>query len=171
MSEELHIPIDCIAGTSMGSVIGGLYAAGMTTNGLEQAIEDIDWGGVFSDEPDRTHRTLRRKSDDQLFLVKKKARVKEGEVNIAAALIQGQKFNLVLSELTLAVHGIHDFDQLEIPFRAVATDITNGQQEEDGPKHQTTSVPPPPQPRGSHFYPPLPTTRVKPIYDATPAYL
>jgi len=124
--EELRIPIDCIAGTSMGSIIGGLYASGMSTDDLERAINEIDWAGVFQDEADRAERTFRRKSDDLLFLVKKKARVKDGKVNIGEALIQGQKFDLVLSELTLPVHGVHDFDKLRIPFRAVATDITNG---------------------------------------------
>ena len=71
--EELKIPIDCIAGTSMGSVIGGLYASGMSTADLETAIAEIDWDGVFQDSPERKDRTFRRKQDDLLFLVKKKA--------------------------------------------------------------------------------------------------
>ena len=126
--EELRIPIDCIAGTSMGSVMGGLYASGMTTDELAAAVEHIDWEGVFDDEPDRVARTFRRKADDLLFLIKRKPRVKDGDVKISSGLVQGQKFDLVLSELTLGVKKIGRFDQLDIPFRAVATDITNGQE-------------------------------------------
>ena len=69
--EEFRIPIDCIAGTSMGSVMGGLYASGMTTEDLATAVDQIDWDGVFNDEPARADRTFRRKADDLLFLVKK----------------------------------------------------------------------------------------------------
>ncbi len=126
--EELRIPIDCIAGTSMGSVIGGLYASGMSVDDLEDAIADIDWAGVFKDAPERANRTMRRKSDDLLFLMKKKVRIKDGGVSAGGSLIQGQKFDLVLSELTLSVHDVDDFNELMIPFRAVATDITTGQQ-------------------------------------------
>ena len=126
--EELRVPIDCIAGTSMGSIIAGLYASGMTPADIQQALADIDWEGVFQDKPERADRTFRRKTDDLLFLVEEKPGVKDGEINIASAMIQGQKFNLALKRLTLPVTDIKDFDQLRIPFRAVATDITTGDQ-------------------------------------------
>lgn len=126
--EQLRVPIDCIAGTSMGSVIGGLYASGMSTAELEEAIAQIDWHDVFHDHPERANRSFRRKTDDLLYLIKQKPRIKEGHVNFGSALVQGQKFDLVLSDLTLPVRDVKDFDALKIPFRAVATDISNGQE-------------------------------------------
>jgi len=126
--ERLRIPIDYIAGTSMGAVVGGLYAAGMSPGEIEQAIEDIDWDDIFRDQPPREERRFRRKQDDQLFLIKQRpgVREREREVNIVPALIQGQKLDLALHKLTLPVSDVTDFDDLRIPFRAVATDVVEG---------------------------------------------
>jgi len=124
--EDHNIPIDYIAGTSMGSIIAGLYASGMTPTEIETAVANIDWETIFSDDQDRQERSVRRKSDDFLFLMRLQAGLKDGSVNVSTALIQGQKFDLVLTELTLPVANITDFDQLPIPFRAVATDIATG---------------------------------------------
>lgn len=126
--QALRVPIDCIAGTSMGSIIGGLYASGLSTAELERVIAEIDWANVFDDDPERADRSFRRKTDDRLYLVKEKARVKDGRLNIGSALVQGQKFDLVLADLTLPVRDIDNFDALKIPFRAVATDISNGRE-------------------------------------------
>jgi len=124
--EQLNVPIDYIAGTSMGSVIGGLYAAGFTPEEIEQQIRRIDWDAVFIDEPVRAARSMQRKREDANLLAKTKPRVKEGKINLAPALIQGQKLGLELRKLTLPVAHIQDFDQLSIPFRAVATDAMTG---------------------------------------------
>ncbi len=67
--EENQIPIDYIAGTSMGSIIGGLYATGMSPDEILTAVESIDWDGVFADLPARQERSFRRKRDDDLYLV------------------------------------------------------------------------------------------------------
>ncbi len=127
--ERLRVPIDYVAGTSMGAVVGGLYASGMSPRQIEEAIEGIDWDDIFRDEPAREDRRYRRKQDDRLFLVKQRPGVKEREreVNLVPALIQGQKLDLALRRLTLPVAGVSDFDRLRIPFRAVATDVESGQ--------------------------------------------
>jgi NTE family protein len=126
--EELRIPVDYIAGTSMGSIVGGLYASGMSVDEIEQALVDIQWEDIFSDLQPREERRFRRKLDDYLYLVRHRIGINDqkGEINLAPALIQGQKFDLVLRRYLLPVSAVRDFDELRIPFRAVATDIVSG---------------------------------------------
>jgi len=126
--EELRIPVDYIAGTSMGSIVGGLYASGMSVDEIEQALVDIQWEDIFSDLQPREERRFRRKVDDYLYLVRHRIGINDqkGEINLAPALIQGQKFDLVLRRYLLPVSAVRDFDELRIPFRAVATDIVSG---------------------------------------------
>ncbi|HMM77739.1 MAG TPA: patatin-like phospholipase family protein [Gammaproteobacteria bacterium] len=125
--EELKIPIDVIAGTSMGSIVGGLYAAGYTPEQIEHELNTIDWDAIFDDNPPRADQPWRRKRDDDGYLVKYKLGFGEGEVKFPFGVVQGQKFDLELTRLLLSVAGVTDFDQLRIPFRAVATDIGTGE--------------------------------------------
>lgn len=126
--EALGIPVDYIAGTSMGSIVGGLYAMGMSPDEIEGVIEEIDWDGIFDDEAEREDRRLRRKDDDRTFLIKGKAGVieRQRKIELVPALVQGQKLDLALRRYTLPASQIRDFDHLRIPFRAVATDIETG---------------------------------------------
>jgi len=124
--EELRIPVDYVAGTSMGSIIGGLYASGMTPDQIETALKEMDWDNVFSDRPPRIDRPFRRKRDDDLYLVKAKPGFNDGKLTFPSGAIQGQKFDLALRQLVRHVSTVSDFDQLAIPFRAVASDIGTG---------------------------------------------
>jgi NTE family protein len=126
--EEMQVPIDYVAGTSMGSIIGGLYASGMSPQEIEREIQKIDWRDVFVDEPNREDRSFRRKQDDALYVFKAKPGFKRGEVKLPLAYVHGQKFDLQLNRLTGRVNEVKDFDQLPIPFRAVATDLETGQE-------------------------------------------
>jgi NTE family protein len=126
--EELRIPVDYIAGNSMGAIVGGLYASGMTPAEIAHELKTIDWVDVFEDDPPRPERSFRRKRDDDLYLVKPKMGFSDGEVKFPMAFIQGQKFDLQLSRLTLHVADVHDFGALPIPFRAVAADIETGRE-------------------------------------------
>jgi NTE family protein len=126
--EEMRIPIDYVAGTSMGSIIGGLYASGMSPQEIEREIQSIDWKDVFIDEPNREDRSFRRKQDDRLYVFKAKPGFSEGKVKLPLAYVHGQKFDLQLNRLTLPVSQIKDFDRLPIPFRAVATDLETGKE-------------------------------------------
>ena len=117
--EELRIPIDCIAGTSMGSVVGGLYASGMDAEEIEREIRAMNWDDLFHDDPTRKDRSFRRKRDDDLYAFKAKIGVHEGQIKIPLAYIRGQKFDLMLNRLTLPVVGIDDFDRLPVPYRAI----------------------------------------------------
>lgn len=127
--EELKIPIDCIAGTSMGSIIGGLYASGMSTDTLQRSLLAIDWDDAFNDDPVREHLPFRRKREDRDFLVKSAPGISDrGELKLPSGLVEGQKLELILKKLSLPSDNaeIRDFDDLSIPFRAVATDIVTG---------------------------------------------
>ena len=125
--EELHIPIDYIAGNSMGAIVGGLYAAGFTPDEIGHELKTIDWDDTFLDEPQRSDRSFRRKLDDNLYMVKPRLGLSdEGEVKTPLAYIHGQKFDLQLSRLTVRAANIHDFNKLPIPFHAVATDLETG---------------------------------------------
>ena len=125
--EEMRIPVDCIAGTSMGAIVGGLYATGMNPDEIERELVAMDWDHIFDDAPPRPERPFRRKRDDDNYLVKKYAGYEKGKIELPLGWVHGQKFDVELSRLTQPVAGITDFDKLTIPFRAVATNIETGQ--------------------------------------------
>ncbi len=119
--ERQGVPIDCVVGTSMGSIVGGLYAQGMSPAEIRDAMVAIDWDDIFSDEPPRSQKPFRRKRDDDAYLVKYRAGFDDGKLKLPLAVIQGQKFDLALLRLTARAENVHDFDRLPIPYRAVAT--------------------------------------------------
>lgn len=125
--EQQGIQVDAIAGTSMGAVIGGLYAAGYSAEELERIALDMDWGQVLSDQPPRKDIPFRRKQDDRDFLVKQKLSFRDdGSLGLPIGVIQGQNLGMMLEKLFVHTSDTRDFDRLAIPFRAVATDITTG---------------------------------------------
>jgi NTE family protein len=124
--EELQVPVDFIAGTSMGAVVGGLYASGMSPAELRQVIEDIDWVNAFDDVPPRRDLSFLRKRDDFDFLTRLRLYIKDWKIALPKGFIQGQKITNILAGLTLPVAAVHDFDALPIPFRAMATDASTG---------------------------------------------
>ncbi|MES2868097.1 MAG: patatin-like phospholipase family protein [Pseudomonadota bacterium] len=126
--EEQGIHIDAIAGTSMGAVIGGLYASGYKIEELEKLALGIDWQQALSDAPAREDIPFRRKQDDRDFLVKQKLSFRDdGSLGLPLGVIQGQNLSLLLESLLAHSSDIRDFDKLPIPFRAVATDIVSGE--------------------------------------------
>ena len=125
--ERQRIPVDVIAGTSMGAVVGGLYASGMTAAELEMLVGSLDWAAALSDEPGRKDLSFRRKQDDSEFPVDLELGLRGGDLVLPQGVIQGQKLDLLLRKLTLHVSRVQDFDQLPIPFRAIASDIERGE--------------------------------------------
>jgi NTE family protein len=125
--EEHRVPIDYIAGTSMGSIVGGLYASGMSTDELESVISEVDWADAFVDRIPRKDRSFRRKRDDDLYLVKNKPGVAPGGFRFPPGILDGQKVDILLKKYTLPVVTVRNFDDLSIPFRAVAADIATGE--------------------------------------------
>ena len=125
--EENNVPIDYIAGTSMGAIVGGLYSSGLDAQEIEDALGEIDWDDVFDDRPARSDRSFRRKRDDDLYLAKMKPGFNQRRFTLPRGLVQGQKIDLALAKLIAPVAMVSHFDQLPIPFRAVASDIATGE--------------------------------------------
>jgi NTE family protein len=124
--EELRVPVDCIAGTSMGAIVGGLYASGLSPAQIEEAMEKVDWVDLFNDRPPRADLSYRRKQDDSSDFIDFELGLKGGRVVLPRGLIAGQKIGFLLQSITLRSAAIDDFDRLPIPFRAVATDLGSG---------------------------------------------
>ncbi len=125
--EELRVPIDCIAGTSAGSIIGGVYASGMSPEEMEKVVLGADWGTVFQDSAPRQDQSFDRKREDLRGLWDLELGVGKGGVKVPSGIFAGQEVNALLRRLTTSAVGVRSFDDLQIPFRAVATDLTNGE--------------------------------------------
>ncbi|HEX4823929.1 MAG TPA: patatin-like phospholipase family protein [Candidatus Polarisedimenticolaceae bacterium] len=124
--EEYHVPVDMIVGTSMGSIVGGLYASGWTSKEIEDQIITINWGGVFNDRLTRQEMTFRRKDEQSRFLIPIKLRFRDWKPYIPPAVIGGQNLELLFQGLEIQTTGERDFDKLPIPYRAVASDLATG---------------------------------------------
>ena len=124
--DDLGVHVDAIAGTSMGAVVGGLYASGLSGREIESLMTAVNWSDAFRDRPERKDLNFRRKAEDLNFLVKFPLGLRGGDFLLPKALIQGQKLNQILRRLTLPVAGVRDFDALPIRFRALATDLETG---------------------------------------------
>ena len=125
--EELRVPIDCIAGTSAGSIVGGIYASGTSVAEMEEVIVGSDWGRLFQDRPPRKDEAFGRKIQDLRGLWALELGVGKGGVKLPSGIFAGQEVNALLRRLTLRAVGTESFDELEIPFRAVATDLKTGE--------------------------------------------
>ena len=125
--EEMRIPIDYIGGTSMGSIVGGLYAAGMDPDKLEEVLLTLDWEAAFRDRPKREDLNFRRKEDGDDYPIRLELGIRDWKLRMPKGLLQGQNLNAILTSLTLPVATVDDFDNLHIPFRAVAADIETGE--------------------------------------------
>ncbi|MFC1624531.1 patatin-like phospholipase family protein, partial [Candidatus Omnitrophota bacterium] len=124
--KELRIPIDYIAGTSMGAIVGGLYASGLSPEEIEELLTTIDWRDLFTDRPSGKDLSFRQKGDRRR-LFDFEWGLKKGRLVFPRGIIAGQKLGFLLKSMTLQVTDIEDFDLLPIPFRALATDIETGE--------------------------------------------
>ncbi len=125
--EREHVPVDCITGTSMGAIVGGLYAAGYNATEIEAVLKSIDWKEMFNDDPPREELPMRRKEDELRFLGGIELGLRDGKIALPRGVIQGQKLQLLLRRLLLSTLETTRFDDLPIPFRSIATDIGNGE--------------------------------------------
>jgi len=122
--EEQRVPIDYIAGTSMGAIVGGLYASGVPLAELENLITQTDWEGIFTDRIPRTRENYRGKSERRNYLTNLELDFHKG-ISLPKGLIRGKRIELLLRSMTL--NAPEDFDAFPIPYRAVATDIASGE--------------------------------------------
>jgi NTE family protein len=125
--QELRVPIDAVAGTSIGAVVGGFYVSGMTVQDMEELVESLEWETAFLNSTPRKLKSFRRKRDDDLFLVDLKPGLNDGEFELPSGVVQGQVIDMVLSRETLRASRVEDFDKLAVPFRAVAGDLATGE--------------------------------------------
>jgi NTE family protein len=126
--EELEVPIDYIAGTSMGAIIGGLYASGYSADEIGRLLQETDWARALSDQPERRNRTMRKKELEADFLIPYRVGFNDGGVQLPLGLIEGQHLDQLFQRLLLPVVGVTRFDRLPIPFRAVATNLVTGEE-------------------------------------------
>jgi NTE family protein len=124
--QEHHIPVDRIAGTSMGSIIGAMYASGMSPAEIEEFAEKIDWDEAFLPEPVYTQISYRRKQDRRDFLIKAPLGLKHG-LRGPNGFNSGQGVGLLLDRIAFPESDVASFDDLPIPFRCVATDMLSGE--------------------------------------------
>ena len=125
--EELQVPIDCVAGTSMGAVVGSMYASGMSADEIERTLTSLDWADLFTDKPPRSEIDFVRKREDFTYLSSMELGVKDGSVRMPRSIIAAQKIGLLFETLLMPVSDIKDFDKLPTPYRAVASDLETGQ--------------------------------------------
>lgn len=126
--ERERIPVDLITGTSMGAIIGGLYASGMSASELERELLALDWGRVFASRVDRQQLSQRRKEEDFEFSPAVELGLHEGEFRAPQSTLSSRGLEALLRRFTLPVRAIEDFDRLPTPFRAIATDLETGGQ-------------------------------------------
>ena len=124
--EENHIPVDRIAGTSMGGIIGAMYATGMTPAEMKRFAEKIKWEEVLQPEPVYSQLSFRRKQDRRNLLINAPLGLKHGLTG-PNGLNPGQGIGLLLDRIAFPQSGISNFDDLPIPFRCVATDMQSGE--------------------------------------------
>jgi NTE family protein len=110
----------------MGALVGGLYAAGMGADDLYDVISDMDWEEAFEDSIERRDLPQRRKSDDYDYASKVQFAFRNGALSIPLGLVQGQQTRLIIKQLMVSADDVDNFDDLPIPYRAVATDIETG---------------------------------------------
>jgi len=123
--EQERIPIDYIAGTSFGALVGGLYAEGYSAEEIETIFLSQKWDDIFDESPKRVHAPIVQKRAKR-YLVQ--LDVAKSGPELPMGMLRGQKLSEILSRYTasgIAAAG-NDFDRLPIPFRAVATDILTG---------------------------------------------
>ena len=125
--EDHHIPIDYLAGTSMGGLVGGLYATGKSPQQLQHIVDAQDWDVILGGSIPFEDLSFRRKEDlvafpNSILLGLRKGLVLPGGLNA------GQQISLLIDRETLAYSNVQSFDDLPIPFRCVATDLVTGKQ-------------------------------------------
>ncbi|MFD2178769.1 patatin-like phospholipase family protein [Veronia pacifica] len=121
--EEMHIPVDYIAGTSMGAYVGGLYASGMSADDIHVLLESIEWKKGYQDREKRGKRRVRTKASDDRFNIQANIGYEGTEIKTPQGIVQGQYMKRILRESTGSLPAFSSFDNLVLPFRAVATDI------------------------------------------------
>ena len=124
--EEMHVPIDCIAGTSMGALVGGGYASGIPAAGLEKFVTTIDWKSVVGGVGVRDLQTIEQKRAGATYSNDIEMGLRDKRVLLPAGIVNTSNIEDLLRSYVARSRAQSDFDRLPIPFRAVATDMVSG---------------------------------------------
>src|SRR6266478_7482998 len=122
--EEHHIPVDYVAGTSMGGLVGGFYATGMSPDELKALIDGMDWRKILSDRTPYEDLAFRRKEDQRAYPNSLIFGLRHG-LSLPAGLNAGHQIGLLIDRVTLPYDEVPSFDALPVPFRCVATDLVS----------------------------------------------
>jgi NTE family protein len=125
--EEHHIPVDYVAGTSMGGLVGGFYATGMSPAEMKKLIEGVDWKEVISDATPFEDLSYRRKEDQRAYPNAFILGLRDG-LSIPSGLNSGHQIGLLIDRITLPYFNLESFEALPTPFRCVATDLVSGKE-------------------------------------------
>lgn len=122
--EENRIPVDCIAGTSMGAVVGGLYASGMSAEAMQARLANVNLADIAFDVEKRADLPQTQREDSRLYVGS--VGIGAGGVKLPAGLVQGNRLQALLQEWTSTLPINAPFDTLPIPYRAIATNLSTG---------------------------------------------
>jgi NTE family protein len=125
--EENRIPVDCIAATSMGSVVGGLYASGMTAQEMQNRLGQVNLADIAFDVVERADLPQSQREDEELYAGSPALGFNANGFRLAPGLVQGNRLQALLQDWTSAVSANISFNHLPIPFRAIATDLQTGE--------------------------------------------
>lgn len=126
--EELRVPVDYVAATSMGSIVGGFYASGMNAAEMEREVRAIDWSRMFSDSPPRADLPVREKDYQAIYPLPVEIGFSDGSFKLFKGAISGANLELWLHQRLIAADDLGSYDELAVPFRAVATDMVSGKE-------------------------------------------
>ncbi len=123
--EEHRVPVDAIAGTSMGAFVGGAYATGLDAAEIQEMLRSADWDLILRADIPYPLKSFRRKEDDRDYTIKLEAGLRHG-FRLQSGLNPGHRIGLLLSRIAFPYSTVETFDELPIPFRCVATDLETG---------------------------------------------
>ena len=123
--EEMRIPVDCIAGTSMGSIVGAAYATGMSAKELEQVITAVNWKEILASAPREDYPFHRKQLDFAFTLGLELGWTKDGIIP-PTGLVPTHQIEALFRRIVAGAGRVPSFDRLPIPFRAVSTDLESG---------------------------------------------
>lgn len=124
---ELRVPVDCVAGTSMGALVAGVWAAGMAPEAMRANLAAADWQDIFIDNPDYSEMSYRNKAISRQYLPGSESGVGFDGVRLQGGVVNGQKIKLFFNQLVRANQGERNIEQLPLPLSLVATDIGTGE--------------------------------------------
>jgi NTE family protein len=124
---EHHVPVDLVAGTSMGGLVGGIFATGRTPDQIQQLIQNVDWDQALSGELPFRDLSYRRKEDAVEFPTRLEFGLRKG-IQLPAGFNTGQQVSFILDHVALPYSEIKSFNDLPTPFACVATDLTTSKQ-------------------------------------------